>query len=96
MVVTHPLPFALALMVLAPATGAALTVATLAARLLLKRSIDRLCGARTASLWLLPLRDMLSFVVFLGGFGTASVDWRGERLRMDGEGRISADAETAP
>lgn len=95
MVVSHPLPFALALMALAPVTGAAVTAATLAARLLLKSAIDRLCGARTASIWLLPLRDMLSFLVFLGGFGTASVDWRGERLRMDSEGRISADAETA-
>ena len=96
MVMTHPLPFALALTMLSPPAGAVLTAATLAARLLLKRAIDRFCGARTASPWLLPLRDMLSFVVFLGGFGTASVDWRGERLRMDDEGRISANAETAP
>ena len=86
--------FALALLVLAPAIGAALLVAAIAARLLLIDSVHRLCSSRTASPWLLPLRDMLSFFVFLGGFVTGSVDWRGERLRMDRHGNIAADAET--
>jgi ceramide glucosyltransferase len=89
MIVTHPLPFALAALALAPMPGAALIAATIAARLLLVRAVQRLCRAGTASPWLLPLRDMLSFFVFLGGFAAGSVDWRGERLRMKERGRIA-------
>ena len=94
MITTFPLPFALMTLALAPRAGIVLLGAALAARLLLTDRVDRLCDARTASPWLLPLRDMLSFLVFLAGFVTGSVDWRGERLRMDRHGRISADAET--
>jgi ceramide glucosyltransferase len=40
-------------------------------------------------LWILPLREVLSFVVWLmGGFGQ-TVFWRGRRLRIRGDGLIS-------
>jgi len=93
MAVTHPIPFALLMLALMPGTGGWLLAGAIAARLLLLRAVNRLCSERTASAWLLPLRDMLSFLVFLGGFMTGSVDWRGERLRMERRGRISAMAE---
>ena len=93
MIVTHPLPFALATLALAPRLGMLLLAGAIVARLLLMENVQRLCSQSPASPWLLPLRDTLSFFVFLGGFVTGSVDWRGERLRMEHHGRISADAE---
>ncbi len=94
MIFTHPLSLALITTALSPLIGAGLLVAASVARLLLIGRIDRLCGTGTASPALLPLRDTLSFFVFIGGFVTGSVDWRGERLRMETRGRVSADAET--
>ena len=94
MVVTHPLPFALLTLPLAPTLGFWLTIGTIVARLLMIENVQRLCRADAAPIWLLPLRDLLSFAIFLGGFFAGSVDWRGERLRMEDQGRISASAET--
>ena len=56
--------------------------------------VDRVSGTRTMPLWLLPLRDVLSFAVFVSSFFVRSVDWRGARLRMHGDGRIAAATET--
>ncbi|WP_340318271.1 bacteriohopanetetrol glucosamine biosynthesis glycosyltransferase HpnI [Rhizorhabdus argentea] len=93
MIVTFPLPFALALLAFAPWAGAVLLVMAVATRAMLIASVDRLCGARSAPLWLLPIRDILSLLVFFAGLVTGSVEWRGERLRMRDDGRIAADAE---
>jgi len=94
MIVTHPLPFALATLALSPLAGTALLIAATAMRILLIREVDRLAGTTSAPLWLLPLRDILSLGIFLAGFTTGSVDWRGERLKMNKCGQISADVET--
>lgn len=94
MITTHPLPFALLTLALAPLAGAALLAIAIGMRILLIREVDRLSGASSALYWLILPRDLLSFFVFIGGFLTGSVDWRGERLRMEDEGRISAGAET--
>jgi ceramide glucosyltransferase len=94
MIVTHPLPFALLTLPIAPVPGFWLLVGTITARLVMIENVQRLCNGDAPPLWLLPLRDLLSFVVFIGGFATGSVDWRGERLRMEAQGRISAAGET--
>jgi ceramide glucosyltransferase len=81
-VTLYPLPFALLAIPFAPAAGLATLGLALAARLLLKRAIDRRCGASTLPGWMLPLRDGLSFAVFVASFFVRSVDWRGARLTM--------------
>lgn len=40
-------------------------------------------------LWALPLRDLLSLVIWLTGAFGRSVYWRGRRLRIEGDGLIS-------
>lgn len=95
-IVTHPLPLALlgvALAGIAP-LPLALSGAALGARLLLAGRVGRLAGERPASLWLLPVRDGLSFALFCIAFGVRSVDWRGSRLTMHGKGRLSAEARS--
>ncbi|HYZ47356.1 MAG TPA: bacteriohopanetetrol glucosamine biosynthesis glycosyltransferase HpnI [Sphingomonas sp.] len=70
---------------------ALLVIATaLASRLILARAVDRASGERAMPLWLLPLRDLLSYVVFFASFFVRSVDWRGSRLTMQKHGRIAA------
>lgn len=95
-VISMPLPLALigaALLGFAPLSLVAIMFA-LGSRLLLARTIDRVAGARTAPLAWLPLRDLLSFAVFVASFFVRSVDWRGERLRMEPSGRVVAEAES--
>jgi ceramide glucosyltransferase len=95
-VLTQPVvPALLAWPLLPRAGGAALGLALLA-RVAVALRIDRLCGARTAPLWLLPARETLSFAVFAASLFARSVDWRGQRLRIAGKGRIEAPSEPTP
>ena len=41
------------------------------------------------NLYLLPLADLLAFVVWLSSFFGNRVDWRGEQFRLDRQGRIA-------
>ncbi|MEO9131434.1 MAG: bacteriohopanetetrol glucosamine biosynthesis glycosyltransferase HpnI [Sphingomonas sp.] len=94
-VIGMPFPLALLGALLAPAhiIGAIVALLALAARVLMVRAVDRQAGARTAPLWLLPVRDCLTLAIFVATFFTRSVDWRGQRLRMGADGRIMADPE---
>jgi ceramide glucosyltransferase len=84
-----PLPFALAGAIVHPAAGLATVAATLAVRLLLAKRVDAVAGTRAAPL-LLPLRDLLSFAVFVASLFARSVEWRGRALTMESGGRVSA------
>lgn len=88
---THPLPLALLAVPWWPMAGAVAVAAALAARLILARAMARTAEGVPAPLWWLPARDLLSFAVFLASFVTRSVDWRGARLKMVGNGRVTAD-----
>lgn len=89
--ITHPLAWALLTLPFAPLPGLALALGALGARLVLAGAVDRATRARTAPAWLLPVRDLLSFAVYLSGFVARSVDWRGLRLTMADEGRVTAE-----
>ncbi len=91
-VIGMPLPLALlgTLMLPAPIAGGILVLVALVCRVLLARTIDTQVGTKTASLWLLPLRDCLTLAVFAATFFTRSIDWRGRRLRMNADGRMAA------
>ena len=88
--VTNPLPFALAALVLSgfdPVGVATLTV-TLACRLLLQWQAERVLGLSTGRWTLMPLRDMLSFVVFFASYLADDVVWRGQRYRVSTDGTL--------
>jgi ceramide glucosyltransferase len=89
-VVTYPVPLAALATIFtgaAPIGLAALGIA-LICRFLLQRDVDRLADARTGPWWLTPLRDSLSFAVFLASFFVRAVDWRGARFRVDAQGTL--------
>ena len=47
------------------------------------------------SLWLLPLRDALSFAVFLGSFCGRSIRWRERLLRVEPDGQMRIEGDQA-
>jgi ceramide glucosyltransferase len=62
---------------------------TLAARLFLKYRIDGIFGTYAGPYWLLPLRDLLSFTVFVMSLFGETVHWRGSRFAIAPTGAMS-------
>ena len=91
-VIVHFTPLAL--------IGAALTgfagwsVGALVALVLFRQvqayAASRLMASSHDPLWLLPIRDLMSFGVFLAAIFGDQVDWRGNRLRVRRDGVIAA------
>ena len=64
------------------------------------RFLTALFGSRTLGLskrlfWTLPVRDLLSFAVFLNGFFYGTVKWRTNTFRVGANGRITLDEDFA-
>ena len=88
---TYPLPLALFAVLFqetSPLSLVALAVA-LASRLFLVRQCGRSLGQRGEHIWLLPLRDMLSFGVFVASFFGKTVFWRGTRYLAGPDGALA-------
>ena len=95
-VVTHATPLALLGALLLAASqpsllppAVLLLLVTILARLWLKSRVDRAAGAATGPWWLLPIRDMMSFAVFVGAYLTPRVDWRGARFHVGRGGKLT-------
>jgi ceramide glucosyltransferase len=87
-VITYPTPLALAAVALSGLApwSIGLLIATLASRLLLKVCVDAATGSRAGPWWLLPIRDVMSFGVFLSSFAVNTVGWQGRRFRVGPDG----------
>lgn len=90
-VVTFGFPIALLAALLLGFNTASLAVilVTLASRLFLKRRIDGIFGTHAGPFWLLPLRDLLSFAVFVMSRFGETVYWRGSRYSIQTSGALS-------
>jgi len=89
--VTHAFVLALigaALLQASPASLAVLAL-TMIIRVWMIRHVAGITAPAKASSWLFPLRDVLSFVVFVASFFITVVDWRGARFRVDQSGGLS-------
>jgi ceramide glucosyltransferase len=89
--ITHPLPFALAALPLSGFSAIAwmILVGTLACRLFIPIQVQKLPGGGLSPIWLSPLRDLLSFAIFLASFLPGTVDWRGRRYSVDSDGTVT-------
>jgi ceramide glucosyltransferase len=88
--VTHPWPLAL-LAVLCIGFSAPVLIllaASFLVRVWLMRTVDGVIGRALGPWWLLPMRDMLSFAVFVGSFFGRSVEWRGVRFHVTDGGDL--------
>jgi ceramide glucosyltransferase len=95
--VTFPLAWALLALLaggFAP-TGVILTVAALLGRLTLQDEVDRRFPGLPHALFLSPLRDLLSFAVFVASFVPGQVHWRGRDFSMGANGVMSPVEEEA-
>ncbi|WP_322087226.1 bacteriohopanetetrol glucosamine biosynthesis glycosyltransferase HpnI [Burkholderia sp. BCC1999] len=95
-VLMHPLPLALLALLFSggAAAACALTVAALAARVLLMVKTSRATGAGLRGAFWLPFVDLLQFLVFVSSFFSSHVVWRGTRFRVDREGLLSPAGES--
>jgi len=94
-IVTHPVPVAALLAIfngLDP-QACGLFLVTLGLRWGVAGLLARILDLPTRRLWALPLRDVLSFAVFVSSFCGRSVSWRDQLFRVDPTGRISADGD---
>ncbi len=64
-------------------------VAALLARAALKWQTDRAIGERCRGLWLLPMWDIVQFMIFAASFWSSRVVWRGFSFSVDGNGLLS-------
>ena len=67
----------------------------LGARAFLKYRMDAIFGTKAGPVWLMPLRDLLSFAVFVASLSGETVHWRGTRLSVESGGLISETVEAA-
>jgi ceramide glucosyltransferase len=90
--ITYVLPLALIGALLAGFAPLSLMVllALTALRLGQCAVLCRLMQADDGALWLFPLRDLLSFAVFLAAFAGDRIEWRGHRLRVQSDGAMAA------
>ncbi len=90
--VTHCLPLAGLALLLGgttwPLTGVLATAGL--SRLVLVGAVRARFGTSTGEFALLPLRDVLSFLVLLASFCGRKVQWRGDDFRLDSDGRLLA------
>jgi ceramide glucosyltransferase len=88
-VVTHPLALALLAVIAGGGEAAiALSATALITRAALCWCIEQRFGAGANSYWLLPLRDLAAFAVYVTSFFGGTVVWRGHRYRVHSDGTL--------
>ena len=91
-IITHTVPFALIAAALSGlgALGVGTLAIALACRLLLQVQVDGTLHIKKNRWWLGPIRDLLSFTIYIASFFVSAVDWRGRRYQVGADGTLSA------
>ena len=95
-ILTHPFAWGLAATVFAAGSNVfvpalAITCAAIAGRAALLRQAARAHGLPAQDYWLLPVRDLLSFIVLIAGLLGRDVSWKGRRYRSLAGGIADSD-----
>ena len=94
-VITYPVALAVLALLLHPAPWSVYgLIAALAVRTATVWLGDRVLGLPATPVYLIPLRDGLSFAVFIASFFARSVAWRDRRYRIARGGRLSLDGDS--
>ncbi|MDE2228837.1 MAG: bacteriohopanetetrol glucosamine biosynthesis glycosyltransferase HpnI [Alphaproteobacteria bacterium] len=94
-VITHPLALALLALLLHPAPWSLYgLIGAFLVRIATVWLDDRALGLRLTPFYLIPLRDGLSFAVFVASFFARSVAWRDRRYRVARGGRLTLDGDS--
>jgi ceramide glucosyltransferase len=89
--ITNPLPLALIGALSGSHDALLLAAIAIACRLVLCLCIEQAFGLQHQPLWLIPLRDLLSFAVYISSYFGATVTWRDFSYRITSDGRLIAD-----
>jgi ceramide glucosyltransferase len=93
--VVHAVPLAMGAVLFSGGGTASLTALAIAAaaRVRLGRAAEQALALERSPLWLMAIRDGLSFVVLVASFCGKRVTWRGHALRVSADGTLRADGE---
>jgi ceramide glucosyltransferase len=96
-VITHPLPLALlGLLLGGVAPTGLMVIVALACRFTLQRQVDSAFGLRDGLFWMGPIRDILSFAVFVASFFGRHIEWRGHRFNVQTDNTLAYAGEIEP
>jgi ceramide glucosyltransferase len=88
--ITHALPLALLGLLLGGMTPlAALVPVAFGCRAVLQMELDRAFHLRRSFYWTGPLRDLVSFAVFVASFFGRGVEWRGHRYGVQADNTLA-------
>lgn len=94
---THPLPVAMLWLLLQPGLAPLAAVAfALSCRIALCMRIEQAFGIERHAFWLIPVRDLLSFAVFVASFFGRGVRWKGQDYSVVGRGILAHDRRPTP
>ncbi len=93
-IITHPLPLALIAAALGSTDALLLAAIALTCRMALCRCVERVFGIARHPYWLIPVRDILSFGIYLASFFGSAVNWRGFRYRVMSDGTLIQDTRS--
>jgi ceramide glucosyltransferase len=98
LVFTHPLPFALLGLALGGVSplGVGVLGAYLLARFAMVLATDSRLGLKHSAPWLLLLRDLLSFGLFVSSYWGNRVGWRGSAFELRPDGSLLQDGRSRP
>ena len=89
--VCHPLPWAVATVILRHGDPFCLATMTLVllSRAFVARQVSRATGGQPVAWWLLPARDLLSSTIWAVAFVVRTVSWRGGRFEVSPDGVLT-------
>ncbi len=95
-IAAHPLPWALIAVLLGAGSTAflpaiAIAVVSIGCRVALLRQVESAYALPSQAYWLVPARDLLSFILFVVSFFGRDVSWKGHRYRMVAGGSWVSD-----
>ena len=95
-ILAHPLPWALIAALLGAGSAAflpavAIALASIGCRMTLLRQVEKAYALPPQAYWLVPARDLLSFILFVVSFFGRDVSWKGHRYRMVAGGSWVSD-----
>lgn len=97
-VITYPVAFGLLSALFSGLSWPAIAVLliVLGLRLIVVRMIDKSFALARQPLWLVPLRDALSFGLLIASFCGKTVQWRGQAFSLASDGSLSSDEMNQP
>lgn len=90
-IITHPFALATLAAAFGSPDGLVLMVLAFGCRVILCKVLEHRFAIGRQRYWLLPLRDLMSFGIYVSAFLGDRVSWRGERYRLSANGTLIPD-----